>query len=235
MVVKTYYYTTGAALRAGAVPFAQVFGANGIFQQNWPRTDFPTLVDTHNWQGNINDYFTGLLGRTADAGLANSFIDNLQVCDRDFNVYKEYMVAGKAFISQALWSQYNPQEQAGILLDVVDMHSYRSQAEVVRAFSKTYANIGTMFGDLTRYAATQGITYDFKDAWEQIMPDYLEWQLTQVRETFADYLKEQVLYWGSSAAQNSYSPLAVADMQILCADLTTNLNTYLSLPVAQMT
>ena len=44
---------------------------------------------------------------------------------------------------------------------------------VVTALSSNFNNIATMFGDLTRYAATQGITYDFQDAWEQIMPDYL--------------------------------------------------------------
>ncbi|KAJ1323422.1 chitinase [Microdochium nivale] len=225
---------TGAALRAGAVPFAQVFGPNGIFQENWPSANYPTLAFTHDWQGNINDFFTGLLGRTADLGLNNRFTDNLQVCDRDFNVYKEYMVAGSDFISRALWNKYSRQERVGILLDVVDMHSYRSQAEVVLAFSKTYANIGTMFADLTRYAATKGITYDFQDAWQQIMPDYLNWQITKVRNTFSTYLAEEVLFWGSAAAQRLYSPLVVADMQALCADLTTNTNSYLTLPVGQM-
>jgi chitinase len=226
---------SGTALRAGAVPFTQMFGANGIFQHDWPSANFPTLVFTRNWAGNINDFFTGLLGRTTDSGAANRFIDNLQVCDQDFNVYKEFMAAGKGFISDNTWGLYNHQEKVGILLDVVDMHNYRSQAEVVKAFSTTFQNIGTMFGDLTRYAATQGVNYNFKDAWEQIMPDYLNWQVKKMREVFDKYLAEEITFWGSSLAKNTYSPVVVKDVVDLLADLKTNMNTYLSLPVSQMT
>ncbi|RYP37882.1 hypothetical protein DL767_002754 [Monosporascus sp. MG133] len=226
---------TGTALRAGAVPFAQVFGPNGIFQQNWPTVTYPSLAFTHSWSGNINDFFTGLLGRTADAGLSNRFIENLQVCDRDFNVYKEFMVAGRDFISRNMWNNYNAQDRVGILLDVADMHGYRSKSEVVQAFSKTFQHIATMFGDLTRYAATQGVNYDFRDAWEQIMPDYLNWQVQTVRDTFEMYVDEEITYWVSSLAQNTYTPLVVKEMGDLLLDLKNNMNTYLSLPVTQMT
>ncbi|KAL4749490.1 glycoside hydrolase superfamily [Aspergillus terricola var. indicus] len=130
---------SGTMLRSGAVPFAQVFDNNGIFQKSWPTATYPALTFTQNWVGNIYDFFTGLLGRASDTGLSNRFIESLQVCDRNFK------------------NNYNPQERVGILLDVVDMHSYRSRAEVVAAFSSTYKNIATMFGDLTRSAATQVI------------------------------------------------------------------------------
>ncbi|RYP77183.1 hypothetical protein DL770_007103 [Monosporascus sp. CRB-9-2] len=226
---------TGTALRAGAVPFAQVFGPNGISPQNWPTVNYPSLAFTHSWSGNINDFFTGLLGRTADAGLSNRFIENLQVCDRDFNVYKEFMVAGRDFISRNMWNNYNAQERVGILLDVADMHGYRSKSEVVQAFSKTFQHIATMFGDLTRYAATQGVNYDFRDAWEQIMPDYLNWQVQTVRDTFEVHVDEEITYWASSLAQNTYTPLVVKEMGDLLLDLKNNMNTYLSLPVTQMT
>lgn len=225
----------GNVLRQGAVPFNQVFGANGLFQQDWPSANFPTLAFTHNWDGNINDYFTGLLGRTTDAGLSNRFVDNLQVCDRDFNVYKEYMVAGIDFMSRNLWDKYNPQEKVGILLDVVDMHAYRAQQAVIASFSSTYGNIGTMFDDLTRFAASQGLTYDFRDAWEQIMPDYLNWQVQQMRETFETYLDEEITFWASPLAGNTFTPLVIKEMGDLLDDLKTNIANYITLPVGQMT
>jgi len=225
----------GTALRAGAVPFAQVFGANGIFQQNWPSATYTSLQFTHNWVGNINDFFTGLLGRTADAGLGNRFIENLQVCDRDFNVYKEYMVAGLDFVSRSNWNGYNAQDRVGILLDIVDMHNYRGESVVVTAFSSTFNNIATMFGDLTRYAATQGITYDFQDAWEQIMPDYLAWQVDRIRGTFGTYVAEELLYWASPVAALTHSPTVITAMTNTLTDLQTNANTYLALQVTAMT
>ncbi|KAI8930677.1 hypothetical protein NX059_012286 [Plenodomus lindquistii] len=149
----------GTALRAGAVPFAKVFGAGGIFQQNWPSATYTSLQLTYDWFGNINDLFTSLLGRTADAGLQNRFVDNLQVCGGDFNVYKVYMVAGLDFVLRPNWNSYNAQDQVGILLDVVDMHDYRGREP-------------------------RCIAYDFQDAWKQTMPDYLAWQMDRIRDTF---------------------------------------------------
>lgn len=226
---------SGKALRAGAVPFNQVFGSAGIFQDNWPSSTFTSLSFTHSWVGNINDFFTGLLGRTTDQGLTNRFIENLQVADRDFNVYKEFVVAGKDFVSQNLWSQYNPQERVGILLDVVDMHGYRGTSDVVASYASTFKNMATLFGDLAKYATSKGITYDFKDAWEQIMPDYLNYQVDVARQTFQSYLNDEIVYWGSSLAKLSYSPLVVKEMGDLLLDLKNNMNTHLSLPVSQMT
>jgi hypothetical protein len=210
----------GAALRAGAVPFDKVFGVGGIFQQNWPTAAYTSLQFTHDWAGNINDFFTGLLGRTADAGLQNRFIENLQVCDRDFNVYKEYMVAGLDFVSRSNWNGYNAKDRVGILLDIVDMHNYRGEKLVVTSFSSTFKNIATLFGDLTRYAATQGVTYDFKDAWEQIMPVYLEWQVNRIRGTFATYISEELLYWASPLAALTHSPTVIAAMTKILTDLS---------------
>jgi hypothetical protein len=225
----------GNALKAGAVPFQQVFGANGIFQQNWPTSTFTTEAFTHTWQGNINDFFTGILGRTSDAGLNNRFLENLQVCDRDFNVYKEYMVKGADFISNNLWSGHSRTERVGILLDVVDMHSYRSVAEVVKSYASSFEHIAIMFDDLKRFAATQGINYDFRSAWEQIMPDYLDWQINRIRLTFGAYLDPEIVYWGTAAAKKLNTPTVVAKMAAQLADLKTNTNTYLSLPISKMT
>ncbi|KAL4812079.1 hypothetical protein BDW67DRAFT_194002 [Aspergillus spinulosporus] len=196
---------SGTMLRSGAVPFAQVFGNNGIFQQNWPTA------------GNINDLFTGLLGRTSDPGLSNRFIENLQVCDRDFNVYKEYMVKGGGPYLADHVEQLQPARAGGggVQFDV--------------------QNIATMFNDLTRYAATQGITYDFEDAWKQIMPDYLNWQVERVRDIFDAYVDEEILYWASSLAQNTYTPLVIKEMSDLLQNLKSNMNTLLALPVTQMT
>lgn len=225
----------GTALRAGAVPFAQVFGAGGIFQQNWPSATYTSLQFAHNWVGNINDFFTGLLGRTADAGLQNRFIENLQVCNRDFNVYKEYMVAELDFMSRSNWNGYNAQDWVGILLEIVDMHNYRGESLVMTAFSSTFNNVATMFGDLTRYAATQGITYDFQDAWEQIMPDYLAWQVDRIRDTFRTYVSEELLYWASPVAALTHSPTVITAMTNTLTDLQTNANTYLALQITAMT
>ncbi|RDW84001.1 glycoside hydrolase family 18 protein [Aspergillus mulundensis] len=222
-------------LTEGAVPFAQVFGPNGIFQHNWPTTTYTSLSFTHNWAGNINDYFTGLLGRTSDSGLSNRFIDNLQVCDRDFNVYKEYMVKGWDFISRNMWDNYNPQERIGILLDVVDMHNYRREDDVVKAFHSTFDNIAKLFGDLTTYAATQGVNYDFEKSWREIMPAYLNWQVDKVRQTFETYVDEEILFWAGSVAQNTYAPTVITSMDTLLRSLKTDINTNLALKVAQMT
>ncbi|KAL4904228.1 hypothetical protein BDW74DRAFT_185842 [Aspergillus multicolor] len=223
------------ALTEGAVPFTQVFGPHGIFQHNWPTTTYTSLSFTHNWAGNINDYFTGLLGRTSDSGLSNRFIENLQVCDRDFNVYKEYMVKGWDFISRNMWDNYNPQERVGILLDVVDMHNYRREDRVVDAFHSTFDNIAKLFGDLTTYAATQGVNYDFEKSWREIMPAYLNWQVAKVRQTFETYVDEGILFWAGSVAQNTYAPTVITQMGNLLKDLKTDINTNLALKVAQMT
>ncbi|KAI0204199.1 hypothetical protein F4808DRAFT_457299 [Astrocystis sublimbata] len=165
---------TGTALTAGASPLRGVFDANGIFQENWPTANFPSLTVVKGWAGNINDTFTGLLGRTTDAGLNNANIVNLQVCDADFNRYKEYAVAGADFISQKGWTAYNALERVGILSDVVDSFSYRAENDVPSSYQKTYAALLQLWGDFGRYAATKGINYDFASAWEQVVPAVLE-------------------------------------------------------------
>lgn len=57
----------GQTLTAGAAPFAGVFDNTGIFQDLWLSGNFPSLTTVRSWSGNINDAFTGLLGRTTDA------------------------------------------------------------------------------------------------------------------------------------------------------------------------
>ncbi|CAN9135252.1 unnamed protein product [Alternaria alternata] len=92
-----------------------------------------------------------------------------------------------------------------------------------------------MFGDLTRYAATQGITYDFQDAWEQIMPDYLAWQVDRIRDTFGTYVSEELLYWVSPVAALTHFPTVITAMTNTLTDLQTNANMYLALQITAMT
>ncbi|KAI0536383.1 chitinase [Xylaria digitata] len=226
---------TGSSLTAGAAPFAGVFDSGGIFQDNWPTTTFPSLTIVRDWAGNINDAFTGLLGRTTDAGLNNAHMINLQVCDADFNRYKEYVVAGADFISQKGWNGYNPTDRIGILSDVIDSFKYRSESTVIASYQKTYSALLQLWGDFGRYAATKGINYDFASAWKEVVPDGLNFQVTTARNVFRHYLDGEIDFWGSAAAKLTYPPIVVAEMSSRLADWDTDLNNLISLPVKQMT
>ncbi|KAF2966776.1 hypothetical protein GQX73_g6779 [Xylaria multiplex] len=226
---------TGSSLAAGAAPFAGVFDSGGIFQDNWPTTTFPSLTIVRDWAGNINDAFTGLLGRTTDAGLNNAHMINLQVCDADFNRYKEYVVAGADFISQKGWNGYNPTDRVGILSDVIDSFKYRSESTVIASYQKTYSALLQLWGDFGRYAATKGINYDFASAWKEVVPDGLNFQVTTARIVFRHYLDGEIDFWGSAAAKLTYPPTVVAEMSSRLAGWNTDLNNLISLPVKQMT
>jgi len=187
------------------------------------------------WAGNINDAFTGLLGRTTDQGLSNANMVNLQVCDADFNTYKEYVVAKTDFMSAANWGKYDPLDRIGILTDFLDTFSYRSADPVIASFQKTYSAMATLWGDFARYAVSKGITYDFVSAWKQIVPDNLSVQVTNARTVFTKYLDGEITFWASSAAKNLYSPSVIKDMATRLAGFKTNLNTLVALPINKMT
>jgi len=187
------------------------------------------------WSGNIADAFTGLLGRTTDAGLNNGNIVNLQVCDADFNRYKEFIVAGVDFIGQNNWKGYNHLDRQGILSDVIDTFSYRSSADVVSSYQKTYAALAQLWGDFGRYAGTKGVNYDVAGAWKQIIPDGLTQQVTASRTLFSTYLSQELQFWNSAAALKAYSPTVVNDAITKLTAWQGNLNNLISLPISQMT
>jgi len=58
----------------------------------------------------------GVLGRTADKGVANSAnTDNLQVLERATNGMKALVIAGDKFIGDANWKSLGPLQQLGEL------------------------------------------------------------------------------------------------------------------------
>jgi hypothetical protein len=110
-----------------------------------------------------------------------------------------------------------------------------AESLIVTAFSSAFSNIVTMFGDRTRYAVTQGITYDFQDAWEQIMPHLLAWRVNRIRDTFGTYVSEELLYWASPVAAFTHSRTVITAMTNTLTDLQTNANTYLALQITAIT
>ncbi|KAJ0329387.1 hypothetical protein COL5a_003943 [Colletotrichum fioriniae] len=225
----------GVALTAGKAPFAGVFDLNGLFQDTWPSKTYTTLTVVRDWAGNINDAFTGLLGRTADAGLNNANIVNLQVCDADFNRYKEFIVAGSDFMSQATWKNYSPTGRIAILSDVIDTFAYRSESSVITSYQKTYASLATLWGDFGRYALSKGVSYDFASAWKQIVPANLESQVSSARTLFESYVKSELAFWKSTAAATTYSPVVVKEMTDKLTDWQGKVTTLIALPVSKMT
>jgi hypothetical protein len=191
------------------------------------------------WSGNIADAFTGLLGRTTDAGLNNANYDNLQVCDADFNRYKEFIVAGVDFIGLTNWNGYsNHRDRLGILSDVIDTFAYRSDAGVVASYQKTYSAIGTLWGDFGRYAVTKGVTYDYASAWKQIVPAALNSQVTATQALFRTYLAGELTFWTN--LQNSggsliYTPTEISNAVTKLTAWQGSITTLISLPVAKMT
>jgi chitinase len=193
------------------------------------------LITVHGWAGNIADAFTGLLGRTTDKGQNNANLVNLQVCDAEFNQYKAFIVAGFDFIDRSNWKRYNRIDRRAILADVIDTFSYRSDASVVASYQSTYAAIAELWGDFTRYAATQGVNYDFAAAWKQIIPDGLTQQVTAAQTLFSTYLAQELLFWNSAAALQVYLSTEVKDTLAELTAWQTNLNNLISLPIARMT
>ncbi|KAH8649259.1 chitinase [Xylariales sp. PMI_506] len=230
---------SGTALTAGTAQFTGVFDDTGIFNNIWPSVNFPSLVTVRGWSGTIADAFTGLLGRTTDAGLNHANYDNLQVCDADFNRYKEFIVAGVDFIGLNNWNGYtNHRDRLGILSDVVDTFAYRASSTVVTSYHTTYAAIGTLWGDFSRYAATQGITYDYASAWRQIVPDALNSQVSATRTLFNAYLTDELNFW-TALQQNGgsliYTPTEIQNAVTQLTSWQGNVNGLITLPVAQMT
>ncbi|KAG7049801.1 glycoside hydrolase family 18 protein [Colletotrichum scovillei] len=225
----------GVALTAGKAPFTGVFDLNGLFQDIWPSKTYTTLKVVQDWAGNINDAFTGLLGRTSDAGLNNANIVNLQVCDADFNRYKEFIVAGSDFMSQATWKNYSPTGRIAILSDVIDTFAYRSESSVITSYQKTYASLATLWGDFGRYALSKGVSYDFASAWKQIVPANLESQVSSARTLFESYVKSELAFWKSTAAATTYSPVVVKEMTDKLTDWQGKVTTLIALPISKMT
>ncbi|GAO19284.1 hypothetical protein UVI_02063400 [Ustilaginoidea virens] len=224
----------GNALKAGAVPFS-VFDTNGLFQSNWPQ-GFPQSVSfTKTWSGNIADFFTGLLGRTSDAGLQNSYIANFQVCDEDYNAYKATIVAGHEFISDALWKATTDQEERiGLLTDVVDTFTYRATSNVVTSFKTVYDNLVLMWGDFGTLYAQNGGNYDFSGAFKQAIRENLEHQVETAQGTFLTLLATSITYWNSNAATKRYGAQLVADQQKKLAGFKKDVKALISLPIAKM-
>ncbi|OHE94512.1 glycosylhydrolase family 18-9, partial [Colletotrichum orchidophilum] len=225
----------GVALIAGKAPFTGVFDLNGLFQDIWPSKTYTSLVVVRDWAGNINDAFTGLLGRTSDQGLNNANIVNLQVCDADFNRYKEFIVAGSDFMSQATWKNFNPTGRIAILSDVIDTFAYRSETSVVSSYQKTYSALSTLWGDFGRYALSKGVSYDFASAWKEVVPANLESQVSSARTLFESYVKSELAFWKSTAAATTYSPVVVKEMTDKLTDWQGKVTTLISLPINKMT
>ncbi len=92
-----------------------VFDQGGIFYQKWP--DINALPEKFRPYGTtIHDTFMGVLGRTADRGVANSAnIDNLQVLERATNGMKALVIAGDKFIGDENWKTLGPLQKLGEL------------------------------------------------------------------------------------------------------------------------
>ncbi|ROV91006.1 hypothetical protein VSDG_07707 [Cytospora chrysosperma] len=227
----------GTTLTAGAVPWAGVFDDTGLFQNYWPSTTYTSLSNlVGTWSGNIADTFMGILGRTADVGLNNQYIANFQVCDADYNSYKEHIVAGEKFISDTLLAEYNPLEQIGVLSDMIDMMAgYRSHVDVVASYATTYTSIKTLWGDFARYATAQGVTYDFAGAWEQIIRAGLNQQLASARTQLTDRVATALLYWQSNSPfTDGYTATVVAANIATLQGWQSSVNTIITLPIASM-
>jgi chitinase len=80
---------TGQTLTACVASFTGALGSTYIFNTSGhPLPSPPLLTAVRGWADNVNGAFTGLLGRTANAGLNNASILRLQVCDADFNLIR---------------------------------------------------------------------------------------------------------------------------------------------------
>lgn len=99
---------TGITIKAGALKIQGVFDQGGIFFQKWP--DINALPEKLRPYGmTIHDTFMGVLGRTADRGVANSAsIDNLQVLERATNGMKALVISGDKFIGDDNWKTLGP-------------------------------------------------------------------------------------------------------------------------------
>ncbi|KAK7698334.1 hypothetical protein SLS64_012582 [Diaporthe eres] len=223
----------GTKLKAGAVAFQGVFDDNGLFQNNWASP--PSLAVARNWVGNIQDIFFGILGRTSDAGVNNQYIANLQVCDADFNRYKEYIVAGSEWMSNAEWTQYDALDRIGILTDVIDSFGYRSEGPVVTSYSTSNAGFTVLWGDFAKHAAANGVNYDFVGASKEIVAANLKYQVKTATTLFLKYLNGEISYWASAAAKKEHSPAIVAVEAAKLADFKRDIATLLALPISKMT
>jgi chitinase len=223
----------GTKLKAGAVAFQGVFDNNGLFQNSWASP--PSLTVALTWVGNIQDTFMGVLGRTADQGLNNQYTANLQVCDADFNRYKEYIVAGLDWMSNSEWKQYSNLDRIGILSDVIDSFAYRAEADVVKAYSSSYTALVTLWGDFAKHAAANGVNYDFVSAWKEVVKANLEYQVKTATSLFEKYLDGEITYWASSAAVKSHAPAVVTQMTTKLGGFKSNLSNLLTLPISKMT
>lgn len=154
----------------------------------------------------------GVLGRTADQGLNNQYTANLQVCDADFNRYKEYFVAGSEWMSNSQWKLSSNLQRIGILSDVIDSFAYRAQADVVKAYSSSNTAFVTLWGDFAKHAAANGVNYDFVGAWKEVVKVNLEYQVKTATSLFEKYLDEEITYWASTAAKKSHAPAVVTEM-----------------------
>ncbi|KAM5465149.1 putative chitinase [Microsporum ferrugineum] len=220
----------GNTIRAGAAPH-RVFDSNGIFQQNWP-AGFPNLQIAKTWAGNINDAFTGILGRTSDAGLNNAYIANLQVCDADFNAYKDYVVAGSKFVSDQIWDISSETDKVGILTDFVDSFSYRSDSAVVASYNTAYKGLIALWDDFGKVCSASNIHYDWVDAFKQATQDNLKWQVAKAKTHFITRVDEALTVWNTNAA--GQPPAMVKEMVDRLTDFKTNVGNYIKLPINQM-
>jgi hypothetical protein len=90
---------TCQTLTACVASFTGALGSTHIFNTSGHPLPSPLLLTAvRGWADNVNGAFTGLFGRTANAGLNNASILRLQGCDADFNLYKEQIVAGANLI-----------------------------------------------------------------------------------------------------------------------------------------
>ncbi|KAI0468132.1 hypothetical protein F4859DRAFT_517323 [Xylaria cf. heliscus] len=90
-----------------------------------------------------------------------------QVRDADYNTYKEFLVAGKAFIKAMTLAKYSPLDRLGVLADFIDMMS------------------------------GWGMMYDFSGTWKQIINAGLNQQVASERTQLASYITDQLelAYW----------------------------------------
>lgn len=92
-----------------------VFDQGGLFYQKWPNVNaLPSQFRPY--ATTIHDTFMGVLGRTADSGVANSAnTDNLQVLERATNGMKALVIAGNNFVGDDKWMGLGPLQQLGEL------------------------------------------------------------------------------------------------------------------------
>ncbi|KAI1147857.1 hypothetical protein F4825DRAFT_455071 [Nemania diffusa] len=151
---------TGTRLQVGALQAKVVFDQGGVFYQKWP--DITALPAQFRPYGStIHDSFMGVLGRTADKGIANSAnIDNLQVLERATNGTEALVIAGNKFVGDAKWTSLGPLQKIGELSRLLGVCQYMGIGPIQDSYKTTFGGILSLMGLFSNVLSANGTIYN---------------------------------------------------------------------------